>query len=77
MINKEEAIILATKATDLLSKKEGKFTLTLHDDTIIDVNVLNINSSLKDGNFECNLNAFTNNINESKNYNIYDLKDIK
>ncbi len=76
MNTKEQAIILATKATDTLDKNKGVFTLTFFDDTKKKVKVLNINSRLDESDFSCILTTFTNDINNTTFYSIYDLKDI-
>jgi hypothetical protein len=76
MNTKEQAIKLATKATDNLDKKKGVFTLTFFDDTKKEVRVLNINSNLDKDGFSCVLTTFTNDINNTTRYDIYDLKDI-
>lgn len=76
MNTQEQAIILATKATNTLDKNKGEFSLTFFDDTTRKVKILNINSSYNESGFSCSLTTFTNDINDTTRYDIYELKDI-
>jgi len=73
---KEQAIALATKATESLDKKRREFEFTFFDNTKINVRVLNINSTIIENGFSCSIITFTTDINKTTTYNIYDIKDI-
>lgn len=76
MNTQEQAILLATKAKNTLDKNEGEFSLTFFDGTIQKVKILNINSFYNESGFSCSLTTFTNDINDTTRYDIYELKDI-
>lgn len=76
MNTQEQAIILATKATNMLDKNKGEFSLTFFNRTTQKVKILNINSSYNESGFSCSLTTFTNDINDTTRYDIYELKDI-
>lgn len=76
MNTKEQAINLAMKATELLDKKKGVFELTFFDNTKTEVKILNINSKLDQKGFSCFLTTFTNDINKTTKYDIYEIKVI-
>lgn len=76
MNTQEQAIILATKATNTLDKNKGEFSLTFFDGTTKKVRILNINSSYNESGFSCSITTFTTDINNTTRYDIYELKDI-
>ena len=76
MNTQEQAIILATKATNKLDKNKGEFSLTFFDGTTQKVKILKLNSSYNESGFSCSLKTFTNDINNTTHYDIYELKDI-
>ena len=76
MNTKEQAITLATKATNILDQNNGEFTLTFFDDTTKKVRILNINSAYNENRFSCSITTFTTDINSTTRYDIYELKNI-
>lgn len=76
MNTKEEAIKLSTKVDELIELKKGELTLTMFDNTKINVRLLHKMSNWTPGEFTCILKIFTNDINQTTLYDIYNLKNV-
>lgn len=74
---KEKAIALSSKLSETLDDKKGEFTFTFFDNTKIAVRVLNMTSTTDANGFNCFITTFTNDINQTTRYDIYNIKDIK
>ncbi len=76
MNTKEQEIKLCTKVDELNELKIGELTFTMFDKTKINVRLLHKMSNWTPDEFTCILKIFTNDINQTTLYDIYNLKDV-
>lgn len=74
--SKEEAIALFEKIEEIKENKNNSLILTLFDKTELKVKLKSLNSNISENNFSCTLVTFTNNMNETTSYDIYDINDV-
>lgn len=73
---KEEAIALFEKIEEIKENKNNILILTLFDKTDLEVKLKSLNSKISETNFSCTLVTYTNNMNETTSYDIYDISDV-
>ena len=76
MNTKEQAIELYQKAGTLIDPNQGVLTLTFFDNSNTKVRLLNMNSNWNAEHFTATLSTFTDNIQNTTEYDIYEIMDI-
>ena len=73
---KESAIKILDKIHNLMNINHGRFTFVFFDGKKIPLNIVSTKSELTMSDFRCEINTFTNDINQTTCYDIYNIKDI-
>jgi len=77
MNTKEQAIMLSEKVNQLINDKKVILKITLLSDQKFEAKILRMESSIdKDGIFKCSIFLFIHDIENPKEYNLYEIKDI-
>ena len=72
----KSAIKILDKIHNLMNINHGQFTFIFHDGSKSTIKFLSAESELTMSDYKCEIKTFTNDINQTTTYNIYDIKDV-
>ena len=76
MSTRQQAIAISDKINNLIDPNKGILRLIFFDNSNTKVRFLRKTSNLTIDEFTCNLDTFTNDINNVTTYDIYDIMDV-